>query len=144
MSGVAIRKNKKKRMRLLLLADGYDELNQDDRIRVSGLLRHFRDTGCGQFVLTCRLFYDVVDLPATVYTLDGFTDRDCRAFMAAFFQIFRAQADVDELVKILTERGFVDFLRNPLLVTLLCILKTGPLSMLPRHTIGLLIALFRP
>lgn len=127
-----------KRERVVLLVDGYDEIDFKTREKVSHILRQFSSLDRGNFILTCRLYYTIVDLTANYYYIEPFTPSNAKSFAAAFFEAYGARYDVDELVVELTERGFGDFLTSPLMLALVCILKTGPLPNLPRNTVGLI------
>ena len=45
--------------------------------------------------------------------------------------------DLDKIVDLLKNNNFESFLKNPLLVSLACIVKSGPLRSIPNNTIGL-------
>jgi hypothetical protein len=130
--------SRKKSQRIILLVDGYDELTLETRKLVSQHLRNFSALAIGSFYLTCRLYYEIVDLKAPHFDIGGFSRRDALSFVEAFLRIygevFQAHALIDEL----EGKGFADFLESPLLLTLICILKTGPLPSLPRNTIGVI------
>ena len=51
---------KTKNERVVLLVDGYDELDLDSRKKVSESLRHYAVLKAGSYYLTCRDFYDIV------------------------------------------------------------------------------------
>lgn len=50
--------------RILLLVDGYDELSVHDRRRVSEALLKYQTLGVGNFILSCREYYQVFQLAA--------------------------------------------------------------------------------
>lgn len=124
--------------RIILLIDGYDEIDVKKRKEVSKKLNEFTSLRCGNFFLTCRLHYDVVDLAAPYYYIEPFLPTDAKNYATAFFDAYGFKYDVDILLKELTEKGFADFLTSPLMLALVCILKTGPLPHLPKNTIGLI------
>jgi hypothetical protein len=59
--------------KVVLIVDGYDEIDTDSRIAVTASLREFVALEIGTFLLTCRSFYDVVDLKAFSYDIAPFT-----------------------------------------------------------------------
>jgi hypothetical protein len=67
-------KNILKKKKPLLLIDGYDEIETEDRKAVSKALARFKSEDLGNFILTCRTFYDVYDLAAPHYELSPFSD----------------------------------------------------------------------
>lgn len=123
---------------ILVLVDGYDEVSVEERKRVSAALRRLRSAGEARFVLTCRTHYDVIDLPAEHFWIEPFTPADAKEYVVAFMKAYAHSIDVDALLFELGNSGFGDFLHSPLMLTLVCILKTGPLPRLPRSTIGLI------
>jgi hypothetical protein len=128
----------KGKQRVVLLIDGYDELTTKERILVSKHLREYAALSIGPFYLTCRLFYDVIDLKAPYLYVAGFSSVDALKFVEAFFKISGVSYDAGDLISELEMKGFEDFMTNPLLLTLICILKTGSLPTLPRNTIGVI------
>src|SRR5947209_17977447 len=60
--------------RIVLLVDGYDEIDEGQRKAVSESLVLFRSLSLGSFFLTCRTFYDVYDLKVEHYRLGAFRD----------------------------------------------------------------------
>lgn len=131
-----------KKKRPLLLIDGYDEVEVEDRKSISRSLTLLKSAKLGGFILTCRTFYDIYDLAAPQYYLSSFTDDDSIKFIEMFSKGLDADIDPTSLVAELRRRGFRDFLLHPLLLCLICILKTGPLPDLPNNTLGLLKRVF--
>jgi len=129
---------RKRRTTIVLLVDGYDEVDSESRKKVSELLGKFDSLGLGPFYTTCRLYYTIIDLNAPYYYIEPFGDAQAEAFVAAFFRACGIEHDAKDLVKELRAKGFGDFLASPLMLTLVCILKTGPLPQLPRSSIGLI------
>lgn len=129
---------KRKSARLLLLADGYDEVSVVDRGRVSRALRDFHTLGCGHFFLTCRTHYDVIDLNVDYFGLMPFKYADSRGLITAFANAYGVEIEPDALLRELEEHGFQDFASHPLLLVLVCILKSSPAPLLPRRAIGLI------
>jgi hypothetical protein len=66
--------------RIILLVDGYDEIDERQRKSVSDALVLFRSLSHGNFYLTCRSFYEVYDLKVDHYRLATFTDEDSYRF----------------------------------------------------------------
>lgn len=124
--------------KLLFLVDGYDEIPSSERARVSQILRDTSDSGSAQFFLTCRLFYDIIDLPAPRYEVIGFSREDAGRFAEAFASAYGATFNTGELINELEAFGFRDFLEHPLLLTLACILKSHLQPDLPRRTVALI------
>ena len=60
----------------LLLVDGYDEINAEQRKRVSEALLLFQSRGAGKFYLTCRDYYQVSGIKAPEVRLEAFTRED--------------------------------------------------------------------
>src|ERR1035438_8526689 len=69
---------------IILLVDGYDEIAEDERKRVSQALLLFASSESGHFYLTCRTFYDVFELKAQQCELAPFSRSDAALFIAAF------------------------------------------------------------
>jgi hypothetical protein len=123
----------------LLLVDGYDEVNTDQRKRVSEALLQFQARRAGKFYLTCREYYQVARLTAPEVRLEAFTRDDQIRFVRVFlssFGVIHEEAEV--VVSQLEERGFAEFLSHPLLLTLACIVRTTSTSVQPRSALRLL------
>jgi NACHT domain len=121
-----------------LLIDGYDEISVAQRKLVSEQLKEFSSLGLGRYLLTCRTHFDIIDLAAPHLYIEPFGREDAQRYVAAFLSAYQHHFDAATLIDELIERGFSDFLGSPLMLTLVCILKTGPLKTLPRNTIGLI------
>jgi hypothetical protein len=124
----------------LLLVDGYDELNIEQRKRVSETLLQFQAISAGKFYLTCREYYRVSQLTAPEVRLEAFTREDQVRFVHVFlstFSLYRRE-NAEVVVKQLEERGFTEFLSHPLLLTLACIVRTTSTSFQPRSALRLL------
>lgn len=129
---------KKQKQQVLLLVDGYDEIPLAQRKLVSEFLLRFQGLAVGKFYLTCREYYDVVNLSAPEVRVGGFTLKEKYKFVEAFLKAFESQLDPKGLVNELEERGFTDFLSHPLLLALACIVKTSPGTSEPRSALRLL------
>lgn len=123
---------------LLLLVDGYDEISVDDRRVVSTALRSFAALKRGMFLLTCRTFYNVDDLKAEYYDVDRFSHQDSIGFIEAFARAYGATIDPRALLEDLDRHGFSDFANHPLMLAMICILKSGPMPELPQTPIRLI------
>jgi hypothetical protein len=123
---------------LILLVDGYDEVDLQGRKRVSDALLKFQSSQIGRYYLTCRSFYAVSLLTAPEVQLKGFLRQDKYAFVETFLRIFGSKLDAVETVDGLEQRGFADFLSHPLLLTLACIVETTSQRNHPRSAIRLL------
>jgi hypothetical protein len=125
--------------RPILLVDGYDEIDEAGRKTTSSALMEFKAMSVGTFFLTCRTFYDVYELNnVSSFWLDAFNREDARKFVAAFAKSYEVSIDPDDLIRQLEARDLMEFVRHPLMLTLVCILKTGPLPELPRRSLDLL------
>lgn len=123
---------------IVLLVDGYDEIDERQRKRVSEALGLFRSLSLGCFYLTCRTFYDVYDLKVDHYRLAAFSDEDSFQFVSAFANCYDCKIDARELLNSLQRRGLHDFATHPLMLTLICMLKTSTLPELPQNSLHLL------
>jgi hypothetical protein len=124
--------------RIVLLVDGYDEIDEQDRKSVSEALALFRSLEVGCFYLTCRSFYDVYDLKVDHYKLAAFTNEDSYNFATAFAKCYGCTINARELLDTLKQRGLDDFATHPLMLTLICMLKTSTLPELPQNSLHLL------
>jgi hypothetical protein len=124
--------------RIVLLIDGYDEIDPDQRRTLAELLRRFDTKHVGNFILTCRSFYEVGGIHAWHYRLKGFTESDAEQFISNFARELELEIDPKRLVSDLKHRNFDDFFSNPLLLSLTCVLKSGPLATLPDTSIALI------
>ena len=123
----------------LLLVDGYDEVNQEQRRRVAEALLKFQAGRAGKFYLTCREYYQIAPLNAPEVRLDCFTRDDQIRFIKVFLSKFAIMRDDPEtVVSQLEGRGFKGFLSHPLLLTLACIVRTSSTSVQPRSALRLL------
>ena len=120
---------------IILLVDGYDEIDENQRKSVSEALILFRSLSLGSFYLTCRSFYDVYDLKVDHYRLATFTDEDSFRFVTAFARCYECKIDARRLLDSLRKRGLNDFATHPLMLTLICMLKTSTLPDLPQNSL---------
>lgn len=124
---------------LILLLDGYDEITYEERVALSITLRELNSIKDVRFILTCRLYYDIVDLPVRRYYLQPFTDYDSLSFLKAFLALRESPVSAQELLDLMNERGFSEyFIHNPLLLALTAILQTGESPQVPRDAVKLL------
>jgi len=127
------------RDRLVLLVDGYDEVSSKERKAVSQYLSEFTSLGVGNFYLTCRDYYDVFDLKAPNYQIKGFDEADAINYIKSFCAVYgRVQVVPEDLLRELKDHGLSSFISHPLLIALVCILKTSSMPILPKNTTGLL------
>lgn len=123
----------------LLLVDGYDEVNNAQRRRVSEALLKFHGHAAGKFYLTCRDYYQICELKAPEVRLGAFTRDDQLRFVRVFLSAFSAiRQDTELVVAQLEQRGFKEFLSHPLLLTLACIVQTTSTTAQPRSALRLL------
>lgn len=123
---------------VVLLVDGYDEIATDERRRVAQTLREFAALGLGNFYLTSRSFYDVIDIVAPRAEIAPFSRGDAESFIEAFANAYGLKTDAVTLLEELDTHGFSGFAAHPLMLALVCILKSGPMPSLPRTAIGLI------
>jgi hypothetical protein len=117
--------SKQHKSRTLLLVDGYDELSVQARRRVSEALLRYQGLAVGSFFLSCREYYDVLQLAVREVRINGFTREDKYRFVQAFLSAYESNLDPKEVVDDFEARGFSEFLSHPLLLALACILKTS-------------------
>jgi hypothetical protein len=132
------RPSRPKKRRWILLIDGYDEIPIAQRRRVGDVLRDYASLGIGNFYITCREYYNVDDVKAEHWHIAPFSEKDSLGFISAFARFYPADIDPDSLLNDLHAHGFGDFAEHPLLLALVCILKSGPLPTLPRTPLRLL------
>jgi hypothetical protein len=128
----------RKDQRLVLLVDGYDEIEEPQRRRVSRALVLFSSLATGNFFLTCRSHYPVLDLKCRHFELAPFSKSDSCQFVNAYSRAFGDKVDGEKLIDELEKHHLGEFARHPLMLTLVCILKSGPNQEVPRRAIGLL------
>jgi len=121
-----------------LLVDGYDEINLNQRKEVSEILEEFSSLKVGRYFLTSRLYYDIISLSGEYYNIQPFSKKNALAFLIAFSKVYGSTFVAEDLLDELIEHGFEDFTVNPLLLALVCILKSGTLKTIPKNTIGLI------
>jgi hypothetical protein len=127
-----------KKSRAVVLVDGYDEVTAEERKHVSEALLRFTALNIGPFYLTCRTFYDVFELKVRRFQIEPFGDEESIGFIQAFAGAYKAKIDASQFLLELKARRFSDFASHPLMLALICILKTGPLETIPSNSIGLL------
>ena len=123
-------KSVSRRSPVLLLVDGIDEVAPIERQRVAEALREYQG-------LTCRSFYDFPDVKAPHLEIAPFSRVDAREFVSAFARCYRAEIDADALLADLDRHGFSDFASHPLMLAMICILKSGPMPELPETALRL-------
>jgi hypothetical protein len=127
-----------KNKRIVLLVDGYDEIHESERQRVSKALILFSSFSLGNFYLTCRSHYYVYDIKCQHAELGPFTADDARKFIDAYSSALGIQVNADSILAELKDHHLGEFAQHPLMLTLVCILKTVPRREIPRRAIGLL------
>jgi hypothetical protein len=133
-----LKKRTSRDRKFLLLVDGYDEVSTSDRKAVSDALLRFKASSVGNYLLTCRDFYDVYELTATQVRIGQFEEDDQLRYVTAFSRAYGRQLHAEELLSDLRHRGLGDLLKHPLLLALVCIVKTGKLSLHSRSVLGLI------
>ena len=123
---------------IILLVDGYDEINLAQQRLVSEALLRFQSFKVGKFYLSCREYYDVVNLAVAEVRIGGFDLEEKYKFVTAFLKAFESDLDAKAVVDELEARGFGDFISHPLLLALACIVKTSSNLVEPRSALRLL------
>jgi hypothetical protein len=108
------------------------------RKRVSESLMRFSVLEAGRYYLSCREFYDIYDLKVPHARLDSFDTEDQEKYAASFLKIYGVKLDVPALLSDLRSRGMGDLLAHPLLLALICIVKSGRMSVNSRSVITLI------
>jgi len=127
-----------KRGRLMLLLDGLDEVNSDERPRVvreiRDLLDYMDEHRC-RVIITCRTaiyegqFSDRVEQTLEVVE---FSDRQIRQFLQPWVRDMPENKSIEQLMKTLHDRPRIMALaRNPLLLTIIAYLYTDTPFVLP-------------
>jgi hypothetical protein len=129
---------RRRNKRIVLLVDGYDEIDERERQRVSKALILFSSFSLGNFYLTCRSHYYVYDIKCQHAELGPFTADDARKFIDAYFSTLGFEVNADSILAELDNHHLGEFAQHPLMLTLVCILKTVPRREIPRRAIGLL------
>ncbi len=130
---------KQHRVCTLLLVDGYDEINTEQRKRVAEALLRFQSLRAGKFYLTCRDYYLASQITAPEVRLDAFSPEDQVRFVRVFLSKFSViTQDAETVINQLRERGLAEFLSHPLLLTLACIVRAGSTTTQPRSALRLL------
>jgi hypothetical protein len=127
-----------RKQRLLLLLDGFDEISVGERQAVAQAVTTFQSLGLGNVYLTCRLHYDTDGLKAQHFRISLFTHEQSLSFVRGFARAYGADIQPTELLTELYAHRFGDFATNPLMLALVCILKSGPMPRLPRTAVGLI------
>ena len=127
---------------LMLLLDGLDELNGNDRPQVVKRIKEFLDKDgkdkdgkkC-RVIITCRTqvynqeFHQETD---QVLEIVEFSDQQIRRFLGAWKSEMPAEKSVEQLIQTLRERPRIMALaRNPLLLTIIAYLYTDTTFILP-------------
>ena len=115
-----------------------DEIGLSQQRLVSEALLCFQGYKVGKFYLTCREYYDVINLNVPEVRIGGFSLEEKHKFVTAFLKAFESGLDAKKVVNELEERGFGDFLTHPLLLALACIVKTSTDRVQPRSALRLL------
>jgi hypothetical protein len=116
----------KENRRILLLVDGYDEISSGKQKVVSELLTKFEALTLGHFFLTCRAYYDVYDLKTRIVSIAPFNEADQLAFARSFLRLYGADLNAEAMIGELKARRMHEFLAHPLLLALVCIVKSNP------------------
>lgn len=124
--------------RIVLLVDGYDEVSTETRQQVSALLEKFAIRKRGNYVLTCRDYYEIFDLKVPRLRIHEFDEKDQTKFASAFLRACGSSADPVRAVRDLHERGLSDLIRHPLLLTLATIVKSETPDFQPQNAASLI------
>jgi hypothetical protein len=125
-------------LQMLLLVDGYDEIPTSSRKIVSEKLLSFEASGVGRYYLTCRDFYHILDLNLPSIRIAPFDKEDQEKFVASFASAFGSKIKPSEMLYDLRERGMSDLLHHPLLLAMVCIVKSGSMSLHSKSVLTLI------
>ena len=92
-------------MQILLLVDGYDEISTTSRKQVSEALIRFQAAGVGRYYLTCRDFYELIDLKIPTARIAPFDEEDQARFVQSYAMAFGSRIKPIEMLRELRERG---------------------------------------
>lgn len=127
----------KKKEKFILLVDGYDEVDNESRKWVSKILNKFIAANSGRLILTSRYYYHAYDLKVEEIYIAPFSPSNAENYLESYLDLYKVEEKPKDLIRQLKEYGFEDFLENPLMLTLICVLKTGSLKYLPKNTLSL-------
>jgi hypothetical protein len=127
-----------RRRRVLLLLDGYDEIPKADRVTLSRMLIKFEALNAGSFVLSCRTYYEIIDMPVRRRYLLPFTREDSEAFLQVFLAHQKSSHSAAVVLREMSGRGFEDFIENPLMLALVSVLQSRRHVSVPRNALQLL------
>jgi hypothetical protein len=116
-------------LELLLLVDGYDEISDEARKLVSDKLLSYLASGVGRFYLSCREYYQVYGLKVPHVGIAPFDDEDQERFAQSFASAFGSGVNAKLMLEDLRKRGMHDLLKHPLLLAMVCIVKSGSMSL---------------
>jgi len=131
------RMRRKQNRKIIVLVDGFDEIDAIAQRDVLAALRDFSSLRIGQYVLTCRSFYPV-DINAERFEVAAFDRADSIGFVRAFGEAYGSTLIAEEVVDELEQRGFTDFVRHPLMLALVCIIKADGSRTIPATSIELI------
>jgi len=123
---------------MLLLVDGYDEISTSSRKIVSDKLLSYEASGVGRYYITCRDFYPLLELKLPNIRIAPFDSEDQEKFVASFAEAFGSRLQPREMLYDLRERGMSDLLHHPLLLAMVCIVKSGSMSLHSKSVITLI------
>ena len=127
-----------KGLSVMLLVDGYDEISLELRKKVSLYLNKFKALGLGRIYLSCREFYDIIDLNLPKVKVAPFDETDQMHFVRAFTKAYGSRIEPKSVLSELRSRGLNDLLEHPLLLAMVCIVKSGSLSLHSRSVLALI------
>lgn len=132
------RKKQVSKAELVVLLDGYDEIDYAARKSLSAVLRDLEGIENARFIMTCRTYYEIIDLRVERYYLQPFTVNDSLAFLAVLLAKQGSEIKASDLLSMMNRRGFSDFTSNPLFMALSVLLQRGVAPRVPRNAIKLL------
>ena len=125
-------------LKLLLLVDGYDEVPTASRKVVSEQLLSYEASGIGRYYLTCRDFYQILELKLATARISPFDEEDQERFVTSFASAYGSKIRPKEMLDELRERGMNDLLHHPLLLAMVCIVKGGSMSLNSKSVLTLI------
>ena len=99
-------------LKLLLLVDGYDEVPTASRKVVSEKLLSYEASGIRPYHLTCRDFYQILELKLATARISPFDEEDQERFVTSFASAYGSKIRPKEMLDELRERGMNDLLHD--------------------------------
>ena len=98
----------------------------------------FEAAGVGRYYVACRDFYPVFDLSVPQVNIAPFDEEDQQRFVTSFAAAFGSRIQPKEMLNELRDRGMNDLLQHPLLLAMVCIVKSGSMSLHSKSVLTLI------